>query len=89
MSAMPFMLSPLKCDSAHHLMEEGRAKLNVFEDSMARKHCSRGHISRGYLYKQVSKITIFLLFTESETKEVSGYAPAEKLGGWLDDLLDA
>ena len=50
MSAMPFMLSPLKCDSAHHLMEEGRAKLNVFEDSMARKHCSRGHISRGYLF---------------------------------------
>ena len=47
MSAMPFMLSALKCDSAHHLMEEGRAKLNVFEDSMARKHCSRGHISRG------------------------------------------
>ena len=39
--------------------------------------------------KQVSKITIFLLFSESETKEVSGYAPAEKLGGWLDDLLDA
>lgn len=36
-----------------------------------------------------AKITIFLLFTESETKEVSGYAPAEKLGGWLDDLLDA
>lgn len=89
MSAMPFMLSPPKCDSAHHLMEEGRAKLNGSRIPWRANIVLEVTFPEATFSKQVSKITIFLLFTESETKEVSGYALAEKLGGWLDDLLDA